>query len=218
MYNVDDEMKNKVFMINEVINSKLRRFLQNPFVTKPKFVDFTGLSQYTELLDKTRQTVTDLTKEYSGSNLYYIEEQLENSCRMLHIIRKNIFIIDCKISLEYIFNRSVAWDEYALLYTEYNYEVTHLDEYRSEDRVIREMYDVLFGHNVTKKEFFNNCTACGGDWVSMLLSGIERCFHDDYYHISITCDDIAIDDDGGFKRFAYLCDYLKEHIADWETE
>lgn len=30
------------------------------------------------------------------------------------------------------------------------------------------------------KEFLNNCTACGGNWTAMLLTGIERCFPEEY--------------------------------------
>ena len=30
------------------------------------------------------------------------------------------------------------------------------------------------------EEFLKNCTACGGNWTAMLLSGIKRCYPEYY--------------------------------------
>jgi hypothetical protein len=29
-------------------------------------------------------------------------------------------------------------------------------------------------------EFLNNCTACGGNWSAMIMSGIRKCFPEYY--------------------------------------
>lgn len=29
-------------------------------------------------------------------------------------------------------------------------------------------------------EFLNNCTACGGNWSAMIMSGIHKCFPEQY--------------------------------------
>lgn len=31
-----------------------------------------------------------------------------------------------------------------------------------------------------RSEFLENCTACGGNWTAMLMSGIKKCFPDEY--------------------------------------
>lgn len=33
---------------------------------------------------------------------------------------------------------------------------------------------------MTGKEFINSCTACGGNWAAMLMSGIKRNFPEYY--------------------------------------
>ena len=30
------------------------------------------------------------------------------------------------------------------------------------------------------KEFLDNCIACGGNWAAMLMSGIRKCFPEQY--------------------------------------
>ena len=53
-------------------------------------------------------------------------------------------------------------------------------------------------------DFMNNCTACGGNWTAMLLTGIKRCFPEFYEKMedrtysfeevyAITRDDLGID-------------------------
>ena len=52
---------------------------------------------------------------------------------------------------------------------------------------------------MSMKEFLNNCTACGGDWGAMLLSGIKR--------IAPEVWD-AIPNDMGIYAFAVICNTL----------
>lgn len=33
---------------------------------------------------------------------------------------------------------------------------------------------------MTRTEFLNSCTACGGNWTAMLMSGIKQCFPEKY--------------------------------------
>lgn len=33
---------------------------------------------------------------------------------------------------------------------------------------------------MTSREFLNNCTACGGNWAAMIMSGIRKCFPEQY--------------------------------------
>ena len=33
---------------------------------------------------------------------------------------------------------------------------------------------------MTGKEFLGQCNACGGNWTAMILSGIKKCFPEDY--------------------------------------
>lgn len=33
---------------------------------------------------------------------------------------------------------------------------------------------------MTGTEFMNNCTACGGNWTAMIMSGIKKCFPEEY--------------------------------------
>lgn len=63
---------------------------------------------------------------------------------------------------------------------------------------------------MTQKEFLNHCTACGGNWVAMLLSGIEEVFPNDYKQVVEEVEKIGFGH-GGIKAFAYICDWLSEH-------
>ena len=63
---------------------------------------------------------------------------------------------------------------------------------------------------MTMKEFLQNCIACGGNWVAMLLSGIERVFPNEYQSVVTEVDRIGFGD-GGVPAFAYLCEWLTEH-------
>ena len=63
---------------------------------------------------------------------------------------------------------------------------------------------------MTMKEFLNNCTACGGNWVAMLLSGIKRVFPEYYNSVVAEVENIGYGN-GGIKAFAYVCEWLNEH-------
>ena len=56
--------------------------------------------------------------------------------------------------------------------------------------------------NITHKEFFNHCTACGGNWGGLLLSGIKE--------LSPAIWKLIPDNMGknGVTAFACLCDVL----------
>lgn len=51
-------------------------------------------------------------------------------------------------------------------------------------------------NNGSSKEFLTHCTACGGNWGGMLLSGIKRLWPKVYN---------AIPDDMGINAFACIC-------------
>lgn len=63
---------------------------------------------------------------------------------------------------------------------------------------------------MTMKEFLNNCTACGGNWVAMLLTGIEQVFPSDYDSVVEEVEKIGFGN-GGIPAFVYLCDWLESH-------
>ena len=60
------------------------------------------------------------------------------------------------------------------------------------------------------KDFLNHCTACGGNWVAMLLSGIERVFPEHYDSVVAEVENIGFGH-GGVLAFAYVCEWLEEH-------
>ena len=63
--------------------------------------------------------------------------------------------------------------------------------------------------------FLDHCTACGGDWVSMLLSGIEECYPYDYIRLKTECDEI--NGNSGASEFMHICDFLSTVITDWKN-
>ena len=63
---------------------------------------------------------------------------------------------------------------------------------------------------MSMKEFLSNCTACGGNWVAMLLSGIKVVFPNDYETVVAEVDKIGFGH-GGIKAFEYVCDWLADH-------
>ena len=67
------------------------------------------------------------------------------------------------------------------------------------------------------KEFLNNCTACGGNWVAMLLSGIKRVFPEHYESVVAEVDKIGCKS-GGVLAFAYVCEWLEGHGVVVEEE
>lgn len=61
--------------------------------------------------------------------------------------------------------------------------------------------------NMNRKEFLQNCTACGGNWGAMLLTGIAKVFPEKYEEVKEKYN--AMDfSDGGVRAFAYLCEWL----------
>lgn len=63
---------------------------------------------------------------------------------------------------------------------------------------------------MTYDEFLNYCTACGGNWGGMLLTGIEKLFPDDYEEVYEHYNSMDFSH-GGVEPFYYLCDWLLEH-------
>ena len=53
---------------------------------------------------------------------------------------------------------------------------------------------------LTRDIFLNHCTACGGDWNAMLLSGIKALYPEVYD---------AIPDDMGYLAFRLICDTME---------
>lgn len=53
---------------------------------------------------------------------------------------------------------------------------------------------------LTRDTFLSHCTACGGDWNSMLLSGIKALYPDVY---------AAIPENRGYLEFRLICDTLE---------
>ena len=108
----------------------------------------------------------------------------------------------------------IRWADFALLYTEYRNEVENIETVS--DRKIREMYYVILGRpKMNVRLFLDHCTACGGDWVSMLLSGVEECYPDDYIRLKAECDEI--NSNSGASEFVHICDFLSTVITDWKN-
>ena len=59
-------------------------------------------------------------------------------------------------------------------------------------------------------EFMNHCTACGGNWGAMLLTGIKEVFPEEYEEVREHYNSMDFSH-GGVKPFCYLCDWLAEH-------
>lgn len=59
-------------------------------------------------------------------------------------------------------------------------------------------------------EFMKNCTACGGNWRAMLLTGIAKVFPDKYKEVEEHYNSMDFSH-GGIKPFVYLCDWLNEN-------
>ena len=68
------------------------------------------------------------------------------------------------------------------------------------------MEDYVF---MSVAEFMNHCTACGGNWGAMLLTGIEKVFPEEYEEVKDHYN--SMDFSGGVKPFCYLCDWLADH-------
>ena len=53
---------------------------------------------------------------------------------------------------------------------------------------------------LTREIFLSHCTACGGNWNAMLLSGIKALYPEVY---------AAIPDDMGYLAFRLICDTME---------
>ena len=63
---------------------------------------------------------------------------------------------------------------------------------------------------MTYKEFLSHCTACGGNWGAMLLSGIKAVFPEYYSEVEAKYNSFDFLH-GGIHAFVYLCDWLEAH-------
>ena len=63
---------------------------------------------------------------------------------------------------------------------------------------------------MSQKEFLQQCTACGGNWGAMLLTGIKKVFPEHYTEVEEHYNSMDFSG-GGVKPFGYLCDWLEEH-------
>ena len=63
---------------------------------------------------------------------------------------------------------------------------------------------------MTMGDFLNQCTACGGNWGGMLLTGIKKVFPDSYDEVEKEYNSMDFSH-GGIYPFAFLCDWLTEH-------
>ena len=59
-------------------------------------------------------------------------------------------------------------------------------------------------------EFTHHCSACGGNWGAMLLTGIERVFPEEYEEVKEHYNSMDFSG-GGVEPFCYLCDWLDQH-------
>lgn len=60
------------------------------------------------------------------------------------------------------------------------------------------------------KEFLSKCSACGGNWGAMLLTGIKEVFPEQYTEVEEHYNSMDFSN-GGIKPFEYLCNWLEEH-------
>ena len=59
------------------------------------------------------------------------------------------------------------------------------------------------------KEFLEHCTACGGNWVNMLLTGCRELWPEDTKTFEDTHEAFTTDD--GFVQYAAIINFMKEH-------
>ena len=63
---------------------------------------------------------------------------------------------------------------------------------------------------MSMKDFLNHCTACGGNWGAMLLTGIKRVFLDNYEEVEKKYNSMDFSH-GGVYPFMFLCEWLTAH-------
>ena len=216
MYLLDKEAVRELDNIQKRIHCDLGRFLKNVFVSEIDTKHFNNTRQILKLHINTVIRVKNLYTECG--NIPYVREQLVIYKTELDIIKKNLNIVLRKKAVEDSFSLygvdDISWDDFELLYTEYRNEVENIETVS--DRKLREMYYVILGRpKMTVRLFLDHCTACGGDWVSMLLSGIEECYPDDYIRLKAQCDEI--NSNSGASEFIHICDFLSTVITDWKS-
>ena len=216
MYLVNKEAVRELDNIQKRIHCDLGRFLRNVFVSEFNTKLFDNPRQVLKLHINTVIRVKNLYAECG--NIPYIRDQLVIYKTELDIIKKNLNIVLRKKAVEDAFSLygvdDISWDDFELLYTEYRNEVENIETVS--DRKLREMYYVILGRpKMTVRLFLDHCTACGGDWVSMLLSGIEECYPDDYIRLKAECEEI--NSNSGASEFVHICDFLSTVITDWKN-
>lgn len=63
---------------------------------------------------------------------------------------------------------------------------------------------------MTQTEFLKHCSACGGNWGAMLLTGIHKLFPEHYEEVKEHYNSMDFCD-GGVRAFEYLCNWLEDH-------
>ena len=219
MYLVDEKDALQIEAISQRVNNTydLGLFLGSVYVNEPitSIFDEEFLLNKLKLTKECIATVEKIYKKYE--DVRYVRQQLVQFSYDLGTIKHNIILILRKKAVEYAFSLygvdDISWDDFELLYTEYYHEVLNIEI--ATDRKIREMYYVVLGRpKMTMRVFLDHCTACGGDWVSMLLSGVKECYPDDYIRLKTECDEI--NSNSGASEFVHICDFLSTVITDWK--
>lgn len=220
MYLLNEKTVREMETISQHIHNTydLGLYLDNLYVTEPitSIIDEEYLINSLKLANECNTKVERIYKEYKG--IRYVRQQLASFSYELNIIKHNIILIQRKKSIEISFDLAfgvsdISWQDFELLYTEYYSEVLNINDVPY--KKLTEMYYVILGRpHMTMEEFLNHCTACGGDWVSMLLSGIKECYPDDYIGLKAKCE--SINSNSGAEEFCLLGDFLSEYITDWE--
>ena len=216
MYLLDNESAVELNIIQKRIHGDLGRFLKNVFVSE---IDTKHFNNTRQILKLHLNTAIRLQNLYDVcGEIVYIREQLDICKTELNIIKKNLNVVLRKKAVENAFSLygvdDIKWADFALLYTEYRNEVENIETVS--DRKLREMYYVILDRpKMTVRLFLDHCKACGGDWVSMLLSGIEECYPDDYIRLKTECDELR--SNSGASEFVHICDFLSTVITDWKN-
>lgn len=220
MYLLDEKTVREIETISQHIHNTydLGLYLDNLYVTEPitSIMDEEYLVNSLKLANECNTKVERIYKEYKG--IRYVRQQLASFSYELNIIKHNISLILRKKSIEISFDLAfgvsdISWQDFELLYTEYHHNVLDIENVSCNK--LLEMYEVILGvPHMTLKEFLNHCTACGGDWVSMLLSGVKECYPDEYVRLKSECDELR--SNSGASEFAHICDFLSTVITDWK--
>ena len=220
MYLLDEKTTKEIEAISHHINNtyELGIFLGSVYVSEP-ITSILDEEYLLNSLKSTKECTAKVEKLYKeNEDLRYVRQQLVEFSYALGTIRHNIILILRKKAVEDAFSlygvSDISWDDFELLYTEYYHEVLNIEIVS--DRKIREMYYVILGRpKMSMRVFLDHCTACGGDWVSMLLSGIKECYPDDYIRLKTECD--KINSNSGASEFIHICDFLSTVITDWKN-